>query len=130
MCIQPEIANNCSAVLHQFDRCGFAIFCNQNYQLVASWIPILSHNTEYIFAKQNPGGSAILKQHFLRIDRGDNRPHSKIIHSGSLFRALVGQHNPADFVLLVQEQVKRLSVAVTPSKFAAGSHTISHHLPD
>jgi hypothetical protein len=111
MCIQLEIAYSCGAVLHKFDRCGFPILSNGNCPRGASRIPMLSHDTECDFAQHDHGGSGILKQHFLQIDREDYRPLTKMIHSGSPIRALVSRTEPADFVLLVLEHVELLSTA-------------------
>lgn len=69
---------------------------------------MLSHDTECDFAQHDHGGSGILKQHFLQIDREDYRPLTKMIPSGSPVRALVSRTEPADFVLIVLEHVELL----------------------
>jgi hypothetical protein len=69
---------------------------------------MLSHDTECNLTQHNHGGSGILKQHFLQIDREDYRLLTKMIHCGLPSRALVNRTEPADVVLLVLKQVELL----------------------
>jgi hypothetical protein len=69
---------------------------------------MLYHHTECNLSQHDHGGSGILKQHFLPIERGDYQLLKRMIHYGSHIRALVDRSKPADFVLLVLEHVELL----------------------
>jgi hypothetical protein len=119
MFIPLQIAYSCSAVLHKFDHSRFPIVSNGNCPRGISQILMQSHDMECDFVQYDHDSSRILKEHFLQIDREDNRWLTKMIHSISLVGALVSQTETAKLVLLVLKHVKLLVTEYWTSKPSA-----------